>query len=86
MIIEFLLNSLLSLLSGLNISLPSVPATWTTFMDRFVELLEYGQVFIPLVFPFNAVPYIVIALSLFVFDHLKTPIKWLVDKIIEVIP
>ena len=86
MILEALLNALLSLLSNIPFSLPSLPDEVDTALDSFIELLDYAQTFIPLFFPFNLVPYLTFAIALILFDRLHTPIKWIIDKIIEVIP
>lgn len=88
MIVEALLNLLVKfldfILSGINF--PATPEDFQNALDSFLLLLDYSKTFLPLVFPINLKPYLLLAISLFTIDHLYRPLKWIIDKIIEVIP
>ncbi len=88
MIIEALLNLLLSFLklvfSGINF--PESPPEMVSNLTFFLDSLDYAQTFIPLFLPINLTPYVSLAAGLFAVNHLYKPIKWIINKIIEVIP
>lgn len=88
MIIEGLLNLLYKFLSFVLgiIPFPATPEDIQANLDSFLEILDYAQTFLPLVFPVNMMPYLIITISLWTIDHLYRPIKWIINKIIEIIP
>lgn len=88
MIVEALLNLLYGFLKIIfsAISLPGTPESFKANLDTFIDLLSYAKTFLPLFLPINLSVYVGLALALFAFEHLFAPIKWIINKIIEVIP
>ena len=88
MIIELLLNMLLGLIRIVfsGVDFPATPPETKASLDAFLSALDYAETFIPLFLPINLKPYIVLALGLFSASFLYRPIKWIINKIIEVIP
>ncbi len=87
-----IIEGLLDLLSGLvnillsPIHLPSFSEDFYDSLDTFFDYMDYAQTLFPLVFPVNLKPYLILAIALLVFEHGYKPIKFIVQKIIDVIP
>lgn len=88
MIIELLLNVLYNFLRVILslISLPGTPEEFQTNLNTFVNMLSYGKSFLPLFIPIDVTYYVVLAVGLFAFEHLYAPIRWIINKVIEIIP
>lgn len=88
MIIELFLNLLLGLMKLLfsGVEFPPTPPETKAALEGFIDALDYAETLLPLFLPINLKPYVVLAIGLFSASFLYRPIKWIINKIIEVIP
>lgn len=88
MLIEALLNLLFGFLNLVLsiIHFPAAPEGLQDSLNSFLGLFDYAETLISLVIPININVYLVVLIAMFSLDHLYRPVKWIINKIIEIIP